>query len=1384
MKHSMLKCLSIVMALATILGVFAVPVAAVVAQTCNHYAYEENWTYIGEKDPTCTEYGGKIYKCPNCNQEFVDTRDWEKGNYKPTGHDMEEIKREEATLEADGYVLEKCKVCGYEETTPLYATKCPNNSCDLVVDLEAEGRPTCTEPGVITYKCKNCPNVVVEESAALGHAWDKGVITTAPQCGIPNADPALAVDPVDGVITFSCTRCDEGEKTEIVEAPQSHKLLWHDAKEAKCGEPGNTAGYTCANEGCTYVSGYSVVDIGDHVWVDMDHEENRAVDCEAGIQWKECSNANCDETKKEILDPETDPNGWHNPNGTLGQAHLGTPFASTCTKDGYYVCSACHAEIVNENDPAEHDWYKVQEQAASCKQYGFILWSCDACGAAKRDSYKDELGNVLNPGMNIQPHTKPQTGVVTVDPTCITDGYLSYTCTVCSLAIKEPTGAKRTGHNPEQIPGQAATCTQDGWKTGWKCTNENCECDCDPTDPNYACANGHVVKGELIPAPGHDFQAAHVAADCVEAEHDGFVCTRCGIEDETANKTNFVGTPDANAHDWDEETYSVTNEPTCVRPGTARAKCTKCNVEGDVEISSLGHDWSAKKIGSVPASCGGQGYDVFVCMRCDAFKQENFVDLQDVQHDRYDTHYIYTAFDALAGSYPFTWTWTDANDKTLGGTFTLVRTHDTDGKSYLDLDLGGALSAEDYCLIHVYEKYNCDSCHYNYTKLYEDQYGATGGHTAIADDITMDCLNNIEGTTGRTVCSRCAAFGKNTIISEGTKVPVQHTVPEANWNAEVPADCYTPGMTAGGLCTACGQDTRVQILALGHKVDGAYSFELVAGQVANCVLNGWKAHFGCTLCDAVVLNTSAAIVDGELDATTLTAADIVADIATAGAANGYVAASGHAWNGTNVFFVPFGCLQDGYRYEVCGNECCDEVQILNYTYGYANHRYTDETNKHSELCKDSWLLCAHQVEIDAAGVASDTYGTLRACADVDEATKREALPHTNAKGDLILGLDSCANWLECQAAEADKATCVVAGKHTCHVCKYCDVEFTFSKIHDYTNDYTVYEYEATCQYKAYVLKICDVCQKETKIEEVGTQLGNHVWDPEKNQNKPASYTEKGYTKTTCSLCGHVETTEHDQLVGIDFDMTIANKNEGQQIVDGSIIAVKIDLTANYGVTALWATLKYNKDLFTYIGFEADNSFGKASANGDQIDFGKTNVVYADATTGTVKMMSTTESAANGALENVTLLGNETYVTLYFRVACHAYDAVADKTFTLQDLGVTRVTEVTDATTGAVSKVEEEVTASSILVNADVVDLAGKIFQLGNINGDGVIANNDVVALRSILLVQGYAAANEGVVVGAADINQDGTINLVDFALLQQYILGALNYEELVATTAA
>lgn len=197
--------------------------------------------------PTCTEQGYTTYTCPEDGESYV-------GDYvEPLGHTPAEAVKEnvvDATCLGGGsYDLTiYCSVCGEElsresvevekkdhtpETVPGKEATCTQagltegskcSVCGTVLkeqeEIPAKGHTpseakkenektaTCTEAGSydeVVY-CSVCKEEISRkhvQTAALGHAWGSGAVTTAPTCS------------ATGVRTYTCSRCD-AKRTENI----------------------------------------------------------------------------------------------------------------------------------------------------------------------------------------------------------------------------------------------------------------------------------------------------------------------------------------------------------------------------------------------------------------------------------------------------------------------------------------------------------------------------------------------------------------------------------------------------------------------------------------------------------------------------------------------------------------------------------------------------------------------------------------------------------------------------------------------------------------------------------------------------------------------------------------------------------------------------------------------------------------------------------------------------------------------------------------------------------------------------------------------------------------------------------------------------------------
>lgn len=1328
MKHTMLKCLSIVMALATLLSVCAVP--ALAANVCQHGEADLK-TQIGVQAATCTEPGAEIWEC-SCGKYVTRHKNGEEA----LGHDWVEdlSKRVEPTYELEsGLSVYECSRCDATKEVKTTKTQCAANAHQYdVVDTA-----TCDTDGKLIKTCSVCGFVDdTTFSARKGHAFSNGVQTKPAVCGVSG-----------GEYTFTCAN--EGCQATVVEtmpaASNQHKWLAVEANDATCTEAGNTAGSVCVL--CDEVKdGYTVIDALGH---DYDANEDGIVNsddkfedethltvkvgCVDGVTYFQCQRDDCGYIHAEKYSAKTDPKGNHNP---LNAAVLGVTLIktdATCTEDGYYTCTLCD-EVV-EGDPATgHNWGDEPTDviAPTCSSWGYSLWFCKTCGELKFDNKLEPTGQ----------HVKPAdtSKVYFVDRTCTEDAYIWYICVECNKkqyeyftddADYEDT-YKALGHDMVKVEYKAPNCA---------------------LLPDTAAANGHTAgdkcsrcdygtTSEILEAQHTKSEApVKIEATCIVLEHMAYVCTVCNAELE-AVAGSFVGELDADNHG--EIDTRVSKAPTCLTTGTGVKFCLDCGVDIEPTIlPALGHLWGENQTTKQP-TCYAKGEIVHTCIRvtdeetgatCGVTETVTDTEPTDLELLKHAAHVLPQGITAPTGT---------AHD--LGFYYT-TRTVITAGS----------------CVQLQQVEYTCAGCGAKFYTTNEDYLisgdakDLYGEHVvvnipAIPPSCNADetlCENGILGDGW--YCDRKCGAGKASTVDEWSHNPV-----------EIPAVAAThtkDGSTAGLKCDDCGKILTAPetVTAEGH------TWQKVNATLPACEATGNLEYFKCTGTDNDDPNNIHACTAVSEDGETLAAGKT--------AANFVVAATGHDFAGQQWIPVAANCYQDGYLYQVCKNGCVIKNNSINtkeFYYGHAAHTYVVDESKKEPTCGEDGIITTTCSNVDVAhGTATCTYHKVDKVAD--------ALGHTNAAGEAIS--------MDCT---------VKMDRH----CVNCDKDIEPN--HDVSESARIFQ-EKACGLPDRWVWACTKCNKqivewipmkdaitgevimrpvEVK-DEAGNvlfidyvpayDLGSHNW--QKVDHKDATYTEAGYDKYHCNLCGADDTDEIPMLVGIDFSISVANNNAGQQIVDGALIAVKISTTTfEYGVRTLGLKLSYNTNLFKYVGFEADNAFGKASGTATEIDFTKNNVAFAQG--GVVTMQSTSENADAGALQNTVLDGTQTYMTLYFRVAAKAHDTVTAgvATFSLTDIVAKQLDE---------NNADIYVPATEI-INDDVVDLAGKIYELGNINNDDYIYQEDLIAMKSLLLVEGY----EALIAGAADLDQDGEFTICDFALLQKIVVGAISYEELVAIAAS
>ena len=175
----------------------------IIAYTCKNCGevYEEtipigshNWDAGTVTQPaTCTENGVYTYTCTVCGTTRTET-------IAAYGHTPVTVAGWPATCTASGMTEgSSCSVCGAVLTAQTEIPATGHNWDAGKVTQEA----TCTENGVYTYTCHNCPKTLSESIPATGHSWNNGMVTREPK----------GFDP--GIKTYTCSYCGETRGEEI-----------------------------------------------------------------------------------------------------------------------------------------------------------------------------------------------------------------------------------------------------------------------------------------------------------------------------------------------------------------------------------------------------------------------------------------------------------------------------------------------------------------------------------------------------------------------------------------------------------------------------------------------------------------------------------------------------------------------------------------------------------------------------------------------------------------------------------------------------------------------------------------------------------------------------------------------------------------------------------------------------------------------------------------------------------------------------------------------------------------------------------------------------------------------------------------------------------------
>ena len=367
--------------------------------------------------PTCMSEGYTIYEC---NEKPGLTYKADYTAKLPHSYD-EGVVTKEPTIYAPGERLFTCKDCGTTRTEGIPMLEKTWHKGETVA-------PTCESGGYTLYICDQDESLTEQrdQTAALGHDWGEGIVTTAATCD------------ADGKRTYTCAR-DSATKTEVIPA------LGHDWGEgivttaATCTTDGERI-YTCARDAAHTKT--EVIPATGHSY-DAGVVTKEPTYKEDGMRTFTCTS--CGDTYTEVIPAKQ-------------YTFTETVVAPTCTEQGYtlHKCNEDDAHSYKDNyQPATgHAWLETTTPA-TCTEDGHVDRMCTRCGETQLVSTLPKTGA----------HSW-DAGIVTTEPTCSGTGVMTYTCTNC--------GETKT----ETIPAKGHHFNGYGDSTGW-CTNINNGEECD-----------------------------------------------------------------------------------------------------------------------------------------------------------------------------------------------------------------------------------------------------------------------------------------------------------------------------------------------------------------------------------------------------------------------------------------------------------------------------------------------------------------------------------------------------------------------------------------------------------------------------------------------------------------------------------------------------------------------------------------------------------------------------------------------------------------------------------------------------------------------------------------------------------------------------------------
>ncbi|MGN1419818.1 MAG: fibronectin type III domain-containing protein [Acutalibacteraceae bacterium] len=413
-----------------------------------------------------------------------------------------------------------------------------------------------------------------------------------------------------------------------------------------------------------------------------------------------------------------------------------------CVNTGtrHMECVVCKTVIETQTIKANGHDYVNTVTAATCTSDGYITYTCSVCGESYTEITESATGHneIIDEA---------------VLPTCTKSGLTQGAhCSVCGEIIKEQTVIEKTGHSEVLNPGMEPTCTSSGLSQGTKCS---------------VC--GEILTEQKVLQPlGHSMENWHETVQPT--------CTQSGIQTCCCSRCDYTETKEIPPSGHKESKIEKV-EPTCTSSGwTEGIQCSVCGeiLVSQQKIESLGHDMNQGKTVQLP-TCTQEGTETKFCSRCG---------------------YLQTQTISPTGHSPSDWiTDKEADCANVGSMYieclkckAVIKTQIIPMKEHNFV----VEKTQPTCTADGFEVYTCRVCNISYTYLTEK----ASGH----------------------------CFG--------------------NWEEVQKLTCEESGIYER-TCSVCSQKQMKEALPIGHS----YSDEWVVLKNPTCTKNGSQAHL-CVFCGA------------------------------------------------------------------------------------------------------------------------------------------------------------------------------------------------------------------------------------------------------------------------------------------------------------------------------------------------------------------------------------------------------------------------------------------------------------------------------------------------------------------------------------------------------